>query len=82
MTKVSSTEDGIKVDYTKADNATGYGIYGSSLRRYRSNDPLLDAASMIGHSNFTPDGNYPDILMKNARKSPYFNAGMDRAYCL
>ena len=21
----------------------------------------------------------PDILMKNARKSPYFNAGMDRA---
>ncbi len=73
LTKVSSTEDGIKVDYTKADNATGYGIYGSSLRRYRSNDPLLDAASMIGHSNFTPDGNYPDVLTQTISKNRLIN---------
>lgn len=73
VTKVSSTEDGIKADYTKADNATGYGIYGSSLRRYRSNDPLLDAASMIGHSNFTPDGNYPDVLTQTISKNRLIN---------
>lgn len=73
LTKVSSTEDGIKVDYTKADNATGYGIYGSSVRRHKSKDLLLDAAPMIGHSNFTPDSKYPDVLTQTISKNRLIN---------
>ena len=39
----------------------------------------LPDETIVTHSEIKPDNT---VLMKNARKSPYFNAGMDRAYCL
>lgn len=52
----------MKVDYTKADNATGYGIYCDSVTKSKEiwNDPFLDAI------RFATD-RFPDALTQTIK---------------
>lgn len=68
LTNISSTDDGIKVDYEKADNATGYGIYGSPVTRSRYiwHDPSLDSFRVINDK-------FPDVLTQTIPKNQLIN---------
>lgn len=68
LTNIASTEDGIKVDYTKADNATGYGIYCDSVTRSKEvwHNPYLDAIRFVTDK-------FPDALTQTISKSRLVN---------
>ena len=53
----------------------------SAFLEYIPNDDKIKAREVnnMVEKRYVARTEYLDFLMKNARKSPYFNAGMDRA---
>lgn len=69
ITDVKSTKDGLTVEYSKAEDATGYGVYYQESNKHNAfNVASLDAARVFNYQN-----PYPNVLSQIIPKVQLIN---------